>query len=112
MRNRVLMIERANRYLPKMLKDIGVAKGLRGARIIYSMWLGYLDDKFKAYCEREGLIIEPVHTSGHAIIEDLQAFASALNPRVLIPIHTFEAKKYPELFENVKILQDGEEYQI
>ena len=112
MRNRVLMVERANRYLPRMLKDIGGAKGLRGVRIIYSMWLGYLDDKFKAYCEREGLIIEPVHTSGHAIIEDLQAFASALNPRVLIPIHTFEAKKYPELFENVKILQDGEEYQI
>jgi mRNA degradation ribonuclease J1/J2 len=58
------------------------------------------------------MIIEPVHTSGHAIIEDLQAFANALNPRVLIPIHTFEAKKYPELFENVKILEDGEEYLI
>jgi len=58
------------------------------------------------------LIIEPVHTSGHAIIEDLQAFAKALNPRVPIPIHTFEANKYPELFENVKILSDGEEYQI
>ena len=115
MKNRILMLARDNSFFPIAVKELGGeggAKGLRGAKIIYSMWQGYLTDEFKAYCEREGLIIEPVHTSGHAIIEDLQAFDNALNPRVLIPIHTFEAKKYPELFENVKILSDGEEYQI
>ncbi|MDD5269928.1 MAG: MBL fold metallo-hydrolase [Candidatus Omnitrophica bacterium] len=112
MRDRILMIERDNHYSSKRLKDIGGTKGLRGARIIYSMWHGYLTDKFKAYCESEGLIIEHVHTSGHATIEDLQAFAGALKPLSLIPIHTFEAKRYPELFKSVKILSDGEKYKI
>jgi ribonuclease J len=108
MRNRILMLARDNSFFPIAVKELD---GVRGAKIIYSMWQGYLTDPFKEYCERQGLTIEHVHTSGHAIIEDLQAFATALNPHVLIPIHTFEAKKYPELFEHVKILQDGEEYQ-
>ncbi len=109
MKNRILMLARDNSFFPIAVKELD---GARGAKIIYSMWQGYLTDEFKAYCEREGLIIEPVHTSGHAIIEDLQAFAKALNPRVLIPIHTFEAERYPKLFQNVKILTDGEEYQV
>ncbi len=109
MKNRILMLTRDNSFFPIAVKEID---GARGAKIIYSMWQGYLTEEFKKYCEREGLTIEQVHTSGHAIIEDLQAFAKALKPRVLIPIHTFEAKRYPELFKNVKILEDGEEYLI
>jgi len=86
--------------------------GVAGATIIYSMWEGYLTDKFKDFCNEKGITIEQVHTSGHATLGDLQDFASAINPKVLIPIHTFEPKKYVELFENVKILEDGEELTI
>jgi len=74
------------------------------------MWEGYLNDRFKQYCADKEIKIEQIHTSGHATIEDLKTFAKALNPKVLIPIHTFEASKYPELFDNVKILKDKEKY--
>ncbi len=108
-KNRILMLARDNSVFPLIVKEI---KDIKGSKIIYSMWNGYLTDNFKQYCQRKGLILEQVHTSGHAIIEDLQAFARALNPRKLIPIHTFEAEKYPDLFENVKIIKDGEALEL
>ena len=108
-KNKVLMLARDNSVFPLFVKSI---KDIKGSRIIYSMWEGYLTDKFKQYCVSKGIEVEQVHTSGHAIIEDLKAFAEALNSKVLIPIHTFEASKYPELFNNVKILKDKEEYAL
>lgn len=50
-----------------------------------------------------------VHTSGHATVDKLKRFADALNPKVLIPIHTFKANSYLKLFDNVKLLSDGKE---
>ena len=76
------------------------------------MWKGYLTDKLKEYCNQKELEIELVHTSGHATLDDLKAFAGALKPKVLIPIHTFESEKYPKLFKNVKVLEDGEDFEI
>ena len=84
----------------------------KGAKLIYSMWEGYLTEKFKDYCKDKQIEIESVHTSGHATIEDLKAFAKALNPKTLVPIHTFASESYPELFENVKILHDKEAMEI
>lgn len=106
-KSKMLMLARDNAIFPNIIKNIEDPKG---GKIIYSMWEGYLTDKFKDYCEKKGLAIEQVHTSGHATVEDLKAFAEAINPEVLIPIHTFEAKKYPTLFKNVKILEDGETF--
>ena len=76
------------------------------------MWEGYLTDKFKDYCANKKLQLEQIHTSGHAIVEDLKAFAEALKPKTLVPIHTFASEKYPELFENVKILDDKEVMEV
>jgi ribonuclease J len=99
------MIARDNSIFPNILKEID---NTEDALIIYSMWEGYLTDKFRKYCEAKKLRIAKVHTSGHAIVDDLQLFAKAMNPKVLVPIHTFEGNQYPEIFENVKILKDGE----
>ena len=106
-RNKILMLARDNSIFPLLINKIG---DVLGARIIYSIWEGYLIDKFKEYSAQNGLIIEQIHTSGHADVADLKAFAHALNPKTLIPIHTFQAKDYPKLFSNVKILKDGEEF--
>ena len=105
-KNKILMLARDNTIFPKIVKGIDNPKG---AIVIYSMWEGYLNDRFRDFCANKGLAIEQVHTSGHATVEDLKAFAKALNPKVLIPIHTFEASRYPDLFKNVKILKDKEE---
>lgn len=109
LKHKILMLARDNSVFPIMVKNI---KGIAGAKIIYSMWEGYLTDKFMAYCSQSGLTIERVHTSGHATVSDLKAFASAVNPRIVIPIHTFESDKYPTLFKNVTILKDSETFTV
>ena len=108
-KKKILMLARDNSIFPKIIKGIDNPVG---ATVIYSMWEGYLTDKFKQYCANKGLEIEQVHTSGHATIEDLKTFAGALNPKALIPIHTFEAHHYPSLFKNVKILRDKEVFDL
>ena len=104
-KDKMLMLARDNSIFPSIVKGID---GITGAKIIYSMWEGYLTEEFKSYCRQKGMVIEQVHTSGHAIPSDLKAFAKAINSRVLIPIHTFEASKYSDIFENVKVLNDKE----
>ncbi len=108
-RNKILMLARDNSIFPHIIKNLSESKG---AKIIYSMWEGYLKEEFKKYCHDKQIDIEAVHTSGHAALKDLHRFAKALNPKVLVPIHTFEPKTYAELFENSKIVNDGELFSI
>lgn len=105
----ILMLLRDNSLFPKV---VGHIHDIQGAVIIYSMWEGYLTDKFKDYCRKLGIEIKQIHTSGHAIVKDLQVFAGALKPKVLIPIHSFETKRYPKLFKNVIMLNDGEVFDL
>ena len=104
-KEKILMLVRDNSVFSRTLKDLS---DIKGAKLVYSMYEKYLTDEFKTKCSRKGIEIEHVHTSGHAIVEDLKTFASALNPKTLIPIHTFYANKYNELFSNVKVLKDEE----
>lgn len=104
-KSKMLMLARDNSIFPSIIKEID---GISGAKIIYSMWQGYLTHEFEDFCAEKSIEIEHVHTSGHATIEDLQAFSNALTPRTLIPIHTFDSDKYPDLFNNVRILKDEE----
>ena len=106
-KDRMLMLARDNLIFPSIVKGID---GITGAKIIYSMWEGYLTEEFKGYCRQKGIAVEQVHTSGHATLNDLKAFAKAINSRVLIPIHTFEASRYSDIFENVKVLNDKETF--
>ena len=108
-KEKVLMILRDNSLFPRV---IGHIDPIKGAQIIYSMWDGYLTDKFQGYCREKGIAIKHIHTSGHAIPKDLKAFAKALNPKVLVPIHTFHSERYGEMFDNVKVLEDGELWEV
>jgi len=110
-KDKILMLARDNSVFPALVKSLD---GIKGAKIIYSMWEGYLAgaDKFKEYCRNKGLEIVYAHTSGHATQEDLKSFAEAINPEILIPIHTFHADRYSELFKNVMVLKDGEEFEV
>ena len=47
------------------------------------------------------------HTSGHATVGDLQKFAEALNPKMLVPVHTEHKDEFKTLFNNVSELQDN-----
>nr|WP_249148191.1 MBL fold metallo-hydrolase [Bradyrhizobium sp. AUGA SZCCT0177] len=96
-----------------MMRDLDQAKALAGAKVFWSQWDGYLSegsagDALKADCERRGITFESIHTSGHASPGDLKRLASAVDPKRLIPIHTFEREKFPSLFQNVVLADDDE----
>lgn len=109
LKNKVLMLARDNSVFPILAKNI---KGIDGAKIIYSMWEGYLTDKFRDFVAQKKMSIEVIHTSGHATVSDLKAFASAINPKALVPIHTFYADRYGEMFKNVRVLSDGQMWEV
>jgi ribonuclease J len=85
-----------------------------GARCLYSRWSGYLEQEewklTKAKLEGvNGDLIE-VHTSGHIYADDIIDFVSQINAKTVIPIHTFEAKRFTLFSPKVKLLKDGESY--
>lgn len=96
-----------------MMSDPDVVNVLAGARLFWSQWDGYLRDgspgaALRADCERRNIPFEVVHTSGHASPGDLKRLAMAVSPRRLIPVHTFERLRFPELFHNVMLVDDRE----
>ena len=84
--------------------------------LFYSQWSGYTaEPSYKPtedFCRKHGIDILQVHTSGHATVKDLKRFADALKPQVLVPIHTFGAEKFHELFNNVRELKDEEVFVV
>ena len=87
--------------------------------VIYSQWLGYLDgthdeyfgsDKVSLYRDDPAVNFIYAHSSGHAPLQDLQKLATALKPKMLVPIHTEDAEGFRRQFENVMTLRDGEKF--
>jgi ribonuclease J len=99
-----------------MMRDLDRANALTGARVIWSQWDGYLTEgagaMLKLDCEARGIPFESIHTSGHASPGDLKRLAAAVAPKRLIPIHTFERERFPGLFDNVSLIDDGEWIEI
>lgn len=111
LRERAVML-----FSPGMMRDFGVQNVLEGARFTYSMWRGYLKEercrRVMQWLKDHDIPWQYIHTSGHASVADLQRFAAALAPRKLVPIHTFEGDRYPELFNNVTRHHDGTWWQV
>jgi ribonuclease J len=67
------------------------------------MWEGYLKKtgtkEFISYLTKRKFSFHIVHTSGHADIKELKNMADALKPKVITPIHTFEAGRYKNIFQ-------------
>lgn len=105
-----------------MIPVVSRISGIKGSRLIYSQWDGYLkkDDKssrqFKAFVDKYDLNVEHVHTSGHATEDKLKELAEAVNPiEKIIPVHT-KPKSYESfrrLFGNkVMNLTNGKTLEI
>ena len=67
---------------------------------------------FLEWLDRHGIVMETVHTSGHASPADLQRFAKAINPKRLVPIHSFVPERFAERFDNVERKRDGEWWEV
>lgn len=102
-------------------KVIDSYKKNKPVNVIYSQWMGYLDKpehqrhgskQIGSYRNDPMVNFVYAHTSGHAPLKDLQRFANALKPKMLIPIHTECKEAFREHFDNVSILDDNVSYAL
>ena len=92
--------------------------------LIYSLWKGYVENKeTDTYDARLGELYwsmrhKDLHTSGHAVKEDIERMILLTNPvKAVIPIHTEHQKRFKELdigelAGKVVCLRDGEIYRL
>lgn len=96
--------------------DLERGECLSGAIYIYSQWEGYWEqgvyDMVKDWLMRHSIPKHSIHTSGHASPGDLKKLVTVINPRSVVPIHSFFPGRYPELFPNVEAHNDGEWWEV
>lgn len=92
-----------------------------GAQMIYSMWDGYLnpphaDTDLLNFIGGRGII--ELHTSGHADAASILKVIEAVNPKIIIPMHTEAADAFKTLPEfapfadKVRVIKDGETFDL
>jgi ribonuclease J len=68
---------------------------MQGGRVVWSLWDGYLDGRFTARLQAQGVPLVHHHTSGHASVADLDRLITAVGARQVIPVHTDAAHLVP-----------------
>jgi len=106
-REQILLLAKDNRLYRGLL---GKLPSLEGVQIIWSMWIGYWEKShdISDLCAKNNLTIHKIHTSGHATIQDLKSLTQAIQPKMLVPIHTFFPDQYDQFGVPVRMLKDGE----
>ena len=103
-------------FRPLYIPDLEKGECLDGASYLYSQWEGYWErgeyDVVKKWLAKHGIKKQHLHTSGHASPVDLKRFVEALSPGKVVPIHTFQPERYAELYPNVEMHGDGEQWQL
>lgn len=104
-------------YRDSSLNELEKAGIPKDSVMFYSMWSQYTlepsFDRTRAFMDRHGITFKEFHTSGHAILPDLKRFSDAINPEVIVPIHTEYPDEYRRHFGNkVRCLHDGEALSI
>ena len=104
--DKIVMMSRAS-----MLQDIGQITILEGGAFIYSMWGGYMREKsMEPMLDRikeNNLTFHSIHTSGHASIQTLKRVVRTLQPKRIIPIHTFHPEQYDTMGSCIEVVGDG-----
>ena len=78
----------------------------------FSMWRGYLSEPYYTealeWCRTGGAEIAYIHTSGHASPADLRAFATAVRPKMVVPVHGVKWDEEARGFGTIRRLGDAE----
>lgn len=100
--------------MQRIAKQMEKERLLHDASFIYSMWSGYLkiNPKFKEFTDQNKIPMKVIHTSGHAYLRDLKRLTEALNPRMIVPIHTLSGDEFKNHFTNVYRFDDGVPFDI
>ena len=103
-------------FRPSMIEDDFEGRMPERVKCFFSRWEGYLDKPdwvaARAKIEAVGGDLIPVHTSGHIFAQDLSTFIRKVNPRLLVPIHTQKPEAFQGIFEPVRVLSDGEPFEV
>jgi ribonuclease J len=96
-------------FRPSMMRELERARCLEGARLVWSMWRGYLDgdDALARFVERLGSPLAFSHASGHASAADLRRVIEDLRPDRVVPIHTDDPAACRRLSDRVELRDDG-----
>jgi ribonuclease J len=97
-------------FRESMTGDIIRLGDMAGTSLIYSLWPGYINrpgNGLRNWCKERDIELAFFHTSGHADPQTLFPYASALAPRLTIPIHTAVPHIFERLVPNSLILNDG-----
>lgn len=106
--NKERLVVKDNFKLSRILKNRGL---LKEARVIYSLWEGYLAKN--NFWKENNVPLIHMHCSGHAYKEDLVRLVEAMKPKKVIPNHTFHPKQFQEMFEDrVLLLEDGKSEEL
>lgn len=89
------------------LKSLAKKTSFKDGVLVYSFWSGYRESesmkKFLSECEKLGLEIVTLHTSGHADENTIKKLIEAINPKVIIPVHTENAQRFKNIAPNISI---------
>ncbi|MBN2851244.1 MAG: MBL fold metallo-hydrolase [Clostridia bacterium] len=110
MQNNIIMEVRAS-----MLRDIRFI-GLHNGVFIYSMWEGYRKNQFQQtfedHLKQAGFFLMSLHTSLHATISDIDRVITLLNPKKIVPVHTFYPESPAMQKDKAEVKEDREEFEV
>jgi ribonuclease J len=66
------------------------------------------------FIEQRGIKLRHIHTSGHASIDTMKKLTTAIQPKLIVPIHTSYPERYSEIFPEIRVANvvDGESISI
>ena len=106
-------------FRPSMARELEKVSCLGNARLVWSMWSGYLrpphDSTIRPFLDRHNIVPLQHHSSGHASIEDIKRLVSALQPRRVVPMHTFGPDRFVEVLAGlapVVVQEDGQWWNV
>lgn len=83
---------------------------------VYSYWQGYLEQpgmkKLMEEFDALGVSMDPIHAGGHIFADDIKTLVEKIQPKTIIPIHTQEREVFQKMFSNVRLLEDGELWDV
>jgi ribonuclease J len=102
-------------FRPALMQDLENAKCLANARLIFSMWSGYLEyeksNPVLEWLDRHGVPLDQCHTSGHAGIVELMELRRAFSTAPVVPIGR-HAERFIVLFGRVDKREPGEWWEV
>lgn len=103
-------------FRASMATDLERAGCLAEARLVWSMWPGYLRDErmidFREFLDRHQIPLTVLHASGHATVEDLVRLAEAMQPARIVPIHTAHPELFAGIFGHAELHRDLEWWEV